>query len=80
MLKEWATKCRREAEVLHIERNNWYSEHKGAFRFNLIAHLSSQHSLDISPIWTPIIEKELANQSSVQFDASTLRWVHAGIM
>jgi hypothetical protein len=47
MFKERATKCRHEAEVLHIELKNFDSKHKGA-------HLASQHNSDISPTWTPI--------------------------
>jgi hypothetical protein len=42
-------------------RLNWTSS-KGNIKnppTSLVAHLISQHSLDISPIWTPICEAEV---------------------
>jgi hypothetical protein len=34
---------------------------------SLVDHPISEPSLDISPIWTPIIEAEIRNYNSIQF-------------
>jgi hypothetical protein len=50
--------CWKEAKVLQIEPNTTYRKYKESAYMSLIDHLISQPSLDISPIWTPIITAE----------------------
>jgi hypothetical protein len=47
-----------EAKVLQIEPNTTYRKYKESAHMSLIGHPISQPSLDISPIWTPIIAAE----------------------
>jgi hypothetical protein len=51
--------CWKEAKVLHIEPNATYKKCKESAHMSLAAQPISQPSLDISPIWTPIIEAEV---------------------
>jgi hypothetical protein len=53
-------------KVLQIEPNTTYQKYKEFIHMSLIDHLISQPSLDISPIWTPIITAEAKNCSSAQ--------------
>jgi hypothetical protein len=55
-----------EAEVLQIEPNTTYRKYKESAHMSLLDHPISQLSLDISPIWTPIIAAEVKNYKSVQ--------------
>jgi hypothetical protein len=48
-----------EAKVLQIEPNTTYRKYKESAHMSLLDHPISQPSLDISPIWTPIITAEL---------------------
>jgi hypothetical protein len=50
--------CWKEAKVLQIEPNATYRKYKGSAHMSLAAQPISQPSLDISHIWTPIIEAE----------------------
>jgi hypothetical protein len=52
-------KCWKEAEVLQIELNTTYRKYKESAHMSLAAHPFSHPSLDISPIWTPIMEAEV---------------------
>jgi hypothetical protein len=47
--------CRKEAKVLQIEPSTTYRKYKESAHMSLIGHPISQPSLDISPIWAPII-------------------------
>jgi hypothetical protein len=47
--------CWKEAKVLQTEPNTTYRKHKKSAHIALEDHPISQPSLDISPIWTPII-------------------------
>jgi predicted GIY-YIG superfamily endonuclease len=51
--------CWKEAKVLQIEPNATYRKYKESAHISLAAQPISQPSLDISPIWTPIIEAEV---------------------
>jgi predicted GIY-YIG superfamily endonuclease len=51
--------CWNEEKVLQIEPNTTYSKYKESVHMSLIDHPISQPSLDISPIWTPIITAEV---------------------
>jgi hypothetical protein len=52
--------CCTEVKVLHIEPNTTYRKYKeSAAHMSLLDHPISQPSLDISPIWTPIITAEV---------------------
>jgi hypothetical protein len=46
-------------KVLQIEPNATYGKCKEAAFMSLEDHLMNQPSLDISPIWTPIIAAEV---------------------
>jgi hypothetical protein len=53
-----ATKiCWQEAKVLQVYVTTTYRKYKESTYMSLVAHLISQPSLDISPIWTVIIAK-----------------------
>jgi hypothetical protein len=47
------------ASILQIEPNTTYRKHKESAHMSLIVHLISQPSLDISPIWIPVITAEV---------------------
>jgi hypothetical protein len=51
--------CWKEVKVLQIEPNATYRKYEKSAHMSLAAHPISQPSLDISPIWTPIIETEV---------------------
>jgi hypothetical protein len=53
------TVCWKEAKVLQIEPNTTYRKYKESTHMSLVDHPISQPSLDISPIWTPIITTEV---------------------
>jgi hypothetical protein len=57
--KEGHRICWKEAKVLHIEPNNTYRKYKESTHMSPVDHPVSQPSLDISPIWTPIITAEV---------------------
>jgi hypothetical protein len=50
--------CWEKAKVLQIDPNTTYRKYKEFALMSLVAHLFSQPSMDISPIWTPIIVAE----------------------
>jgi hypothetical protein len=47
-----------------------YRKYKESAHVSLLEHPISQPSLDISPIWTPIIASEVNNYNSVQHKLS----------
>jgi hypothetical protein len=49
----------KDAKVLQIERNTTYRKYKVSAHMSLVAHPMGQPSLDIFPIWTPIIAAEV---------------------
>jgi hypothetical protein len=51
--------CWKEAKVLQIEPNVTYRKHKESAHMSLVDNPISQPSLDISPIWTPVIIAEV---------------------
>jgi hypothetical protein len=51
--------CWKAAKVLQIERNITYKKHKESTNIFLTDHPVSQPSLEISPIWTPVITAEV---------------------
>jgi hypothetical protein len=51
--------CCNEAKVLQIEPNNTYRKYKESAHMSLLDRPISQSSLDISPIWTPVITAEV---------------------
>jgi hypothetical protein len=51
--------CWNEAKVLQIELHTTYRKYKKSSRMSLLDHPICQPSLDISPIWTPIITAEV---------------------
>jgi hypothetical protein len=53
--------CWKEAKILQIEPNTTYRKYKESAYIPLVGHPISQASLDISPIWTVIIEVEVRN-------------------
>jgi hypothetical protein len=55
--------CLNEAKVVQIERNTTYRE---SAHMSLIDHPINQPSLDISPIWTPVITAEVRKLQFVQ--------------
>jgi hypothetical protein len=62
--KEGHKICWKEAKALQIEPNTIYRKYKESAQTSLLDHLISQPSLDISPIWSPIITTEV---SKLQF-------------
>jgi hypothetical protein len=56
-----------EKVVSQIEPNTTYRRYKESAHMSLVDHLISQPSLDISPMWTPIIAAEVKkNCNSIQ--------------
>jgi hypothetical protein len=51
--------CRKDVKILQIEPNTTYRKHKESVHMSLVDHPISQPSLDISPIWTPVIAAEV---------------------
>jgi hypothetical protein len=51
--------CLKEAEVLQIEPNTTYRKCMESAHMSPMDHLISPPSLDISPIWTPVIIAEV---------------------
>jgi hypothetical protein len=51
--------CWNEARVLQIEPNIIYRKYKESAHMSLLINPISQPSLDISPIWTPVISEEV---------------------
>jgi hypothetical protein len=49
----------KDAKVLKIEQNTTYKKYKESVHMSLIDHPISQPSLDICPIWTPVITAEV---------------------
>jgi hypothetical protein len=47
-----------EAKVFQIETNATYRKYKESVHMSLLDHPISQPSLDISPMWTPVITAE----------------------
>jgi hypothetical protein len=56
--KEGHKICWKEAKVLYIEPDTTYRKHKESTHVSLVGHKMNQHILNISPIWTSIIEAE----------------------
>jgi hypothetical protein len=54
--KEGNNICLKKAKVLQIELNVTYTKLKESDHMSLVAHPNSQFRLDLSPLWTPIIE------------------------
>jgi hypothetical protein len=50
-----------EARILEIERNNRYRKYKESAHLACSTTPISQPSLDISPIWIPLISSEVTN-------------------
>jgi hypothetical protein len=48
-----------KATVLQIEPNTTYRKCKESAHISLLDHPISQPSLDISPVWTPVIAAEI---------------------
>jgi hypothetical protein len=57
--KEGHKMCWKEAKVLPTEPNTTYRKYKESALMSQIDHSISQPSLDISPIWTPVITAEV---------------------
>jgi predicted GIY-YIG superfamily endonuclease len=51
--------CWNEAKVLQIEPNTAYRKYKESAHMSQLDHPISHPSLDISPIWTPVITAEV---------------------
>jgi hypothetical protein len=51
--------CWKEAKVLQTEPDTTYRKYKQSAHMSLVDHPISQPSLDISPIWTPVIAAEV---------------------
>jgi hypothetical protein len=51
--------CWNKVRVLQIEPNTTYGKYKESTHMSLLEHPISQPSLDISPIWTPVIAAEI---------------------
>jgi hypothetical protein len=58
--------CWNEAKFFQIEPNSAYGKYKKSAHMSLIDHPISQRSLDISPIWAPVITAEVKNYNSYQ--------------
>jgi hypothetical protein len=58
--------CQKEAKVLQIEPNTAYRKYKESAHMSLIEHPISQPSLDISPIWPPVITAKPESYNAVQ--------------
>jgi hypothetical protein len=54
--------CYNEAKVLQIEPNTSYRKYKESAHMSLLDHPVSQPSLDISPIWPPVITADDKNR------------------
>jgi hypothetical protein len=53
-----------EAEILEVESNNRYRKYKESAHMACMINPISQPSLDISPIWIPIISKGIITSKS----------------
>jgi hypothetical protein len=51
--------CWNKAKVLQIEPNTTYRKYEESAHMSLLDHRISQPSLDISPIWAPVITEEV---------------------
>jgi hypothetical protein len=51
--------CWNKARILRIEPSTTYTKYKESAHISLLDHPISQPSLDISPIWTPVITAEV---------------------
>jgi hypothetical protein len=51
--------CWKETKILQFEPNTHYRKYKESAHMPLIDHPISQPSLDMSPIWTPIITADM---------------------
>jgi hypothetical protein len=51
--------CWEEAKGLQTEPNTTYRKYKESAHMSLVDHPISQPSLDISPVWTPVITAEV---------------------
>jgi hypothetical protein len=51
--------CWKEAKVLQIEPNTTYRKYRESAHVSVVENPISQPSLDISPIWTPVIAAEV---------------------
>jgi hypothetical protein len=60
--------CWSEPKVLQIEPNTTHKKYKESTHMSLLDHQISQPSLDISPIWTPVISAEVKEQLQVQIE------------
>jgi hypothetical protein len=49
-----------------LRPNTTYKEYKESAHMSLIDHPISHHSLDISPIWTPVNRAEVKNRHLCQ--------------
>jgi hypothetical protein len=58
--------CLNKAKVLQTETNTIYKKYRESAHMSLIDHPINQPSLDISPIWTPLITAEVKNYNSVK--------------
>jgi hypothetical protein len=68
-------------KVLQIEPNTTYREYKESVHMFLLDHPINQPSLDISPIWTPLITAEvkklqLRQTETVRENLFFLCWYH----
>jgi hypothetical protein len=50
-----------DARILEIENNSRYRQYKESAHMARLANPISQHSVDISPIWIPLISNEVTN-------------------
>jgi hypothetical protein len=51
--------CWNEEEILQIEPNTTFRKYKESAHMSFLDHPISQPSLDISPIWTPVVTAEV---------------------
>jgi hypothetical protein len=71
--KEGQKIWQKEAKVLQIEPNTIHKKYEEYAHMSLIDHSISQPSLDISPIWTPVITEDVRK---LQLYPVYIKWEH----
>jgi hypothetical protein len=64
-----------EARILDIESNSRYRKYKESAHMACLTNLISQPSLDISPIWIPLISDDLTYSSWVSIQKTFVQFL-----
>jgi hypothetical protein len=67
-----------EAQISEIESNSRYGKYKESAHMACLTNPISQPSLDISPIWIPLISSQVSKSQEHQHDLTASSWVSIG--